>query len=103
MAAFAEKFMFDAVLKFMRESYGDISTLYNSAGYHNRHIDGMVIYAYLSGRFPYEPMSKCFKVVQDICAFVTVWILFFLIQTGDIGLSGNLKNILHGGKKANDY
>ena len=67
MATFAE--MWDAVLEFMVETYGDISTLYNSAGYHNRHIDTDTIYAYLSGRFPDAPMSRCFRVVQEICSF----------------------------------
>lgn len=67
MATLAE--MKDSIFDFMDDIYSGIGTLYNSRGFRNRHIDGMSIYSYLSGRYPDEPISKCFEVVRDVQQF----------------------------------
>ena len=67
MATCAE--MKDALFDFMDGMYSKIGTLCNSNGFRYRHVDGMTLYAYLSGRFPDESISKCFTVVQDVREF----------------------------------
>ena len=59
------------ILNFMNDSYRKIESVYNPRCYHNRHLDCETLYAYLSGRFPDEPISKCYHVVcavQKVCS-----------------------------------
>lgn len=67
MATCAE--MKDEIFDLMDRVYSKIDNLYNSNGFRCRHVDGMALYAYLSGRFPDESISKCFTVVRDVQEF----------------------------------
>ena len=67
MATYAQ--MKDDIFVFMDDTYSRIESVYNPRGFRNRHIDGMTIYAYLSGRFPDESISKCYTVVSDVQDF----------------------------------
>lgn len=67
MATCAE--MKDEIFDFMDGMYQKIDSLYNSNGFRFRHVDGITLYAYLSGRFPDDSISKCFTVVQDVQKF----------------------------------
>ena len=67
MATCAE--MKDAIFDFMDGMYQKIDALYNSNGFRFCHVDGMTLYAYLSGRFLDESISQCFRVVIDVQTF----------------------------------
>lgn len=57
------------ILDFMDKAYLEVVSVYNPRGYRNRHMDCEMLYAYLSGRFPDEPMKKCFDAVSAIQKF----------------------------------